>query len=331
MVESTNDRQTKLPLANLIIAGVNRSATTSLFTYLSEHPLICPSTIKETNYFLPALSGDALAPIETYAAYFKHGENKNYFMEASPRYIFGGPRIAGAVYRYLGPIRVIFVLRDPVTRMVSYFHNRKRSGELPPAMEVDDYAKRALAELPSALAASNGGPVEVYRESIFLRGLAQGFYADYLKGWYEVFPETIYVTFFEHIRENSRVAVEEVCRWLRLDTSVYGNVEFTQENRSIAHKNDTLFKIADLINERFEPFWRKHGRVKRWVRDLYFQVNGEHFTEPPLSPAVRADLERVYAVRNQELWSMLAGKGYEDFPAWLALSPKDRVSNPTSS
>jgi hypothetical protein len=326
MLKNGSKQRSPLPLANLIIGGVNRSATTSLFTYLSEHPLICPSTIKETNYFLPALNCDALAPIETYAAYFRHSENRNYLMEASPRYIFGGTRIAGTIYKCLGPIRVIFVLRDPVTRMVSYFHNRKRSGELPATMEVDDYASRALAELPSVLAANNGRPVEVYRESIFLRGLAQGFYGDYLREWYDVFPETIYVTFFEHIRQNSRVAVEEVCRWLGLDTSIFGDIEFTQENRSIAHKNHALFKVANVVNERFEPFWRKHKRVKRWIRDLYFQFNGEHFTDRPLSPAIRAELELAYASYNRELWSMLFEKGYQNFPAWLARSPEGKFA-----
>lgn len=328
MVESTKDQQTRPPLANLIIAGVNRSATTSLFTYLSEHPQICPSTIKETNYFLRALNGDGLAPIEIYAGYFKQSDNKRYFMEASPRYIFGGARVAAAIYECLGPVRIIFVLRDPITRMVSYFNQRKHTRELPPTMEVDDYAARALGELPPVLAANNGDPVEVYRESIFVRGLAQGFYADYLKGWYEIFPDTIHVTFFEHIRQDSRVAVEEVCGWLGLDTSVYEDVEFTQENRSIAHKNDTLFKIANLVNERFEPFWRKHKAVKRWIRDRYFHLNGANPADRPLSPAIRAELELAYAPHNQKLLSMLGGKGYRDLPAWLVRSARGKIQIP---
>ena len=322
MSERLSDQQTRLPLANLIIGGVNRSATTSVFAYLSEHPQICPSTIKETNYFFPLPEGSALEPIGTYAAYFERNQNKKYRMEASPRYIFGGARIAKTIYRHLGPVRIIFILRDPVTRMVSYFHQRKRSGELPVTMSIDEYAQRALEELPAVLAVNNGKPVDVYRESIFVRGLAQGFYVDYLKEWYEVFPETIHINFFEHVRRNSQAVVEEVCRWLDLDTSVYERVEFTQENRSIEHKDATLFKIASHINERFEPFWRKHKNVKRWVRDIYFRLNEERPVDSPLSQAVRAELERVYAFRNQKLRAMLCQRGYRDFPAWLARSPE---------
>jgi Sulfotransferase family len=317
MSESGN-RQTPRPLANLIIAGVNRSATTSLFTYLAEHPQICPSTIKETNYFLPVLKGEALEPIETYAAYFKEAENKLYRMEASPRYIFGGANIAKTIFTSLGPIRVIFVLRDPITRMVSYFYQRKRSQELPASMSIDEYALRALEELPTVLSAYDGKPIDVNRESIFIRGLAQGFYVGYLKEWYEVFPESIYITFFEYISRDPRSAVEDVCRWLGVDTSVYEGVEFTQENRTAGHRNAVLFKIASRINDSFEPFWRKHMNAKRWIRDLYFRLNEERSQNAPLSSSVRAELARAFAFHNQNLREALCCKGYRDLPPWLA-------------
>jgi sulfotransferase family protein len=322
MSNSLTSQKTGLRLANLIIGGVNRSATTSLFTYLSEHPQICPSTIKETNYFLPTLNGTALEPIKTYAAYFKQSDNKTYLMEASPRYIFGGARIARTIHDCLGPIRIMFVLRDPITRMLSYFNQRKRSGELPVSMTIDDYARRALEELPAVQALYSGKSIEVYRESIFIRGLAQGLYVGYLEGWYEVFPETIHVSFFEDISRSPQSAVEDVCRWLGLDTSVYRGLEFTRENRTIEHKSDTLFKFASRINDRFEPFWRKHKKVKRWIRDIYLRLNEERRRDASLSPSLRAELERAYALSNQKLRAMLCQKGYRNLPAWLAGSPE---------
>lgn len=317
MVESPKDAPARLPLANLIIAGVNRSATTSLFTYLSEHPEICASTIKETNYFLPAMMGNALEPIEMYAEYFKRYGKQQYRMEASPRYMFGGARIAETIYEYLGPTWIIFVLRDPITRMVSYFHQRKRSGELPAAMSVDEYAQRGLEELSAIPPLKNGNPIDVYSTSIFVRGLAQGFYADYLEGWYRVFPQSIHISFFEQIGRDPRSVVEEVCKWLGLDASVYKSIEFTQENRTVKHKNATLFRIASRINDAFEPFWRKHVNFKHWIRSVYLRVNEERSADTPLSESVRAELERVYASRNQRLREMLGKRGYRDLPAWL--------------
>jgi hypothetical protein len=320
MSDSMN-RPAKLVLPNLIIGGVNRSGTTSLFSYLSEHPQICPSKIKETDYFAPVLKGGTLPPIETYAAHFDTAKNSKYHMEASPRYIFGGTKIAKAIYQYLGPVRLIFVFRDPVARMGSYFQSMKRIGEVPLTMTFDEYTARALAELPAALAANPGKPVDVYQGSVFTRGIFQGFYVDYLEEWYDVFPHTIQVSFFEHLSQNPRDAVQELCSWLGVDASMYDSFEFTQENRSIRHKNQTLFKVASLINGKFEPFWRKHKNLKRWIRDVYCRMNEKQFGNITLSESLRTELERVYTSPNQRLVAMLSEKGYRNFPAWLPRVP----------
>jgi sulfotransferase family protein len=322
--EKMSESATKLSqliLPNLIIGGVNRSGTTSLFSYLSEHPQICPSKIKETDYFAPVLKGGTLPPIETYAGYFGEGKSSRYRMEASPRYIFGGARIARTIYQYLGPVRIIFVFRNPITRIGSYFQSMKRIGEVPLTMTFDQYALRALAELPAALAADPKRPVDVYRGSVFTRGIIQGFYVDYLEEWYDVFPQTIHISFFEHLTQNPRTAVQELCGWLGVDTSVYDSYEFTQENRSIRHRNQTLFKIASLINGKFEPFWRRHKNLKRWIRDVYCRMNEAQFGDITLSESLRTELERVYASPNQKLLAMLSEKGYRNFPTWLARVP----------
>ena len=64
---------------NSIIAGAPKCGTTSLFYYLSSHPEVCSSNIKETRYLLD--KDDALFNkkrnyyidgIEGYKHYFKH-------------------------------------------------------------------------------------------------------------------------------------------------------------------------------------------------------------------------------------------------------------------
>ena len=320
-MSETAANQSRLTLPNLIIGGVNRSGTTSLFSYLSEHPQISPSTIKETDYFAPVLKGNTLPPIETYAAYFDASKNSSYYMEASPRYIFGGARLAKTIYEYLGPVRIVFIFRDPIDRMGSYFQSMKRIKELPLTMTFDQYARRGLAELPATLAAHPKRPVDVYQGSVFTRGIIQGFYADYLAEWYEVFPQTVHVGFFEHLTQNPRAAVQELCSWLGVDTSVYDGFEFTQENRSIRHKNQTFFKIASSINGKFESFWRKHKNLKRWTRDIYCRINEKQFGNITLSEKLRAELERVYTSPNQKLLALLYQKGYQNFPSWISRVP----------
>lgn len=39
-----------MTLANFIIAGTEKAGTTSVFTYLSTHPSVCGSAVKETDF-----------------------------------------------------------------------------------------------------------------------------------------------------------------------------------------------------------------------------------------------------------------------------------------
>jgi hypothetical protein len=55
---------------DVIIAGVNKAGTTSLFVSLSTHPDVAPSSIKETSYFLPPRYGEPLASASVWEGYF---------------------------------------------------------------------------------------------------------------------------------------------------------------------------------------------------------------------------------------------------------------------
>ena len=106
---------------NLLIAGVSHGGTTSLFSYLSSHPEICASTIKETHYFSPILNGETVSSIEEYQKFFLHHDNEPYVMEAGPGYLYGGNELAGKVKELLREVRLVFILREPVSRLYSYF------------------------------------------------------------------------------------------------------------------------------------------------------------------------------------------------------------------
>ncbi len=57
MSATSEPGRTSARVPNLVIVGVVKSGTTSLFNYLSQHPDICPSDVKETRYFDPLRFG----------------------------------------------------------------------------------------------------------------------------------------------------------------------------------------------------------------------------------------------------------------------------------
>ncbi|MCP4970187.1 MAG: sulfotransferase domain-containing protein [Arcobacter sp.] len=107
-----------------MIIGAMKGGTTSLYHYLSSHPNICASKIKETNFF--QTDKDFGRGIEWYRSLFDNPDQYKHSFEASPNYtkrrMF--PDVPKRIHSYLPDVKLIYVLRDPIKRFVShYIHN----------------------------------------------------------------------------------------------------------------------------------------------------------------------------------------------------------------
>lgn len=303
-----------IKLPNLIIAGANRSGTTSLYTYLSKHKNVCVSTVKETNYFMPVFYNKNLLSIEKYASYFKHCNiNSEYIMEASPRYFFGGEKIARAIYEQLGLVKVVFLLRDPVWRLFSYYRQRKASGELIRNMCFEEYVDRALIDFNNLRINNNNYKnINVYNVNVYIRGLAQGFYYDYLAQWYNIFGDSIKVFFFEDLKRDPYLFMNDVCNWLEIDSAIYNSGNFSVENKSISYKSYRLQSLAGAINDKFEGFFRKYRPLKSILREIYYFINELTNEKEGISTETFKKLDSVYEPYNKQLFDMLSYRGYSD-------------------
>jgi hypothetical protein len=109
-------------LPNLVVIGGLKCGTTSLHHYLNLHPEIAMSRPKELNFFVAELNWD-LGP-DWYASHFDRAAPVR--GESSPHYTnlprFGG--VAARMRELLGDARLIYMVRDPIDRMLShYLHN----------------------------------------------------------------------------------------------------------------------------------------------------------------------------------------------------------------
>ena len=180
-------RSTVLP--NLIIGGVFKAGTTSLFTYLSQHPSIGVSSKKELGYFVPLQFGKKPEGIEEYTKYFSHLDalKFNYIMEASPGYLFGGKNTAQYMKENLPDFKIIFILRDPGERLISfykylngYLHSyedllSEEQREFIGNMTFESYIEKSYQY---ALEGKNDENIEY-----ILSGVKYSLYSSYIKEW----------------------------------------------------------------------------------------------------------------------------------------------------
>jgi hypothetical protein len=292
-----------------VIAGVNKAGTTSLFVALSEHPRVAPSAVKETRYFLPARYGQPLEPTSTWESYFTGAPlDAAVRIEATPSHAYGGARVARAMEQVLRDPHAIFVLREPVSRAISFFTYQKVRLRIPPEEPIATYLAQADALGPDAFA-------DPANEPWFAVG--GGCYADFLPGWIDTFgADRILVVDFDRWVNEQTVVRDEVAAWLGLDPAEFPAGGTASENRTTGYKSAGLQKVALAGNDRLERIFRRHPSVKRRLRSLYYRVNGRSATGE-IPESVRDDLARRFAEPNVRLASLLREHRLT-VPGWLA-------------
>ncbi|MBI3649234.1 MAG: sulfotransferase domain-containing protein [Actinobacteria bacterium] len=290
---------------NLVIAGVGKAGTTSLFWYLSQHPDICASGVKEPRYFRPPGDGD-LPPLEGYLRHFAHCGPQRYVLEASPQYFKGGARTIDAIRRTLPDPRLMLMFRNPVDRLWSEYRFKKSRMTLPADISFDGF----VAECERV----RDGGLPLSSETSPYWTLAGGTYADHVTPWLDAFGDALRVGFFEHMAADPPGFVAGVCRWLGVDDVVAGAFNYSVENRSMSYRSRALQRLALAVNE--EGRLRNRRRLKVPLRGLYRALN-KGVDQERMSPQARLRLESLFAPSNALLAEALQRRGYADLPGWL--------------
>ncbi len=286
-----------------ILAGTNKSGTTSLHSALAHHPDICVSSVKETHVFTPYQTGIVgQAPgAEAYLPYFRHNRGEAVRLESTPAYYLGGRRLAETVRDVVGPTKVFFVLRDPVARAFSFFKMAREALYIPAAMSFSEYLDRC----------EEVGPEDVNRPELgpFL-AVEGGCYARYLRPWLDAFPQRARAFFFEDmVRDPDRFLVE-VVEWLEVDPAPVGGEWLGRKNESRGFRWLWLHRLArQFSTDRWGRLLPLSQEVRDVLRGVYDRINGQEL-ELSLADADRRRLERLYAAPNQDLLKLCREEGW---------------------
>jgi lipopolysaccharide transport system ATP-binding protein len=177
---SSPDRR-RLP--RLIIPGAMKAGTTSLFAYLQGHPELTPSLEKEIHYFdMHYDRGPGW-----YARQFPRcgAEAPGLAFESSPYYLFE-PRVPARIRGLVPDVKLVVLLRDPVARAFSHYHNTRRLGREPLSFEdaLDAEEERLAGEEERLLA----DPRAVSLAHKWYSYVRRGLYAEQLVRWRACFP-----------------------------------------------------------------------------------------------------------------------------------------------
>lgn len=107
---------------DFIVAGAQKAGSTSLFAYLAAHPDVDQPLVKEVNYFdLWAHRGH-----DWYGRHFPVArDDGRQTGEASPMYMVH-PLAMARIARDLPDVKIVVILREPVSRLVSHYRHSVR-------------------------------------------------------------------------------------------------------------------------------------------------------------------------------------------------------------
>lgn len=161
---------------SFIVAGAQKGGTTALDAYLREHPELCLPRRKELHFF-DTDRYFAVEPVDygPYHAAFAPGPFHRLLGEVTPAYLYW-PTAAERIARYNPAMKLIVVLRNPVTRAFSQWNMARQNARDPlPFLEALKAEPERVRTMP---------PEKAKRFTYVDRG----FYAQQLKRLWAYFP-----------------------------------------------------------------------------------------------------------------------------------------------
>lgn len=294
-------------LPGFIIAGVHKAGTTSLFYWLSNHPEVCCSEEKETNFFIYTKYGYPARPLSDYYIQWNKCKGEKLLMEASPGYFYGGKATAIEIKEKCNNPKILIVLRDPADRLISFFNRKKEMLFLPGTMSLSDYIKKCDSFSDADL---------VKEENHLYTGVVFGEYIKHINDWFEVFGDNLRIVFFDDLKQPKKF-MQDLCEWIGVEKSFYETYNFNIENKSGGFKNKILHSIAVKASFGLQKFWRYNRGLKKTLKNIYYKMNRSAVKVNQQDSEVITQLRNRYKPFNAELGKFLESKGYSNLPKWI--------------
>lgn len=239
-------------LPTFVIIGAARSGTTSLYEYVSQHPDVYASPVKEPNFF--AVEDERLSyrgpgedrlewvtEIDAYRELFGAATSQSALGEASPLYLYS-PRAPDGIRRHVPRARLVAILRNPVERAYSAFSYLRERGSEP------------LASFADALDAEDERVALGWSHIWHYRRM--GHYYEQLSRYYERFePEQLRVFLFEDLQANPQHVLRMLFEHIGVDPAFVADTR-VRENVSGEPRHRLLRPVLSP------------NRFTRWLRPL---------------------------------------------------------------
>lgn len=246
-------------MPDFLIIGAQKAATTSLYRYLAAQSAVAAAMTKEVHFF----DHQYHRGVGWYRSNFpaRGPSAVRITGEASPYYLFH-PAVAQRIRQTCPDVRLIAVLRDPVTRAISHHAHEVRRGfeDLPLQAAIEAEPAR-LADCQAELARGRSFAHEHYSY------LARGRYAEQLRRWFEVFPrDQILILEMEQLLVDAQGVLGQAADFLGLQAFA-GNLDAQHVGGYTRPETEVAEVMRDHFCDPNRDLVNLLGREFSWTRD----------------------------------------------------------------
>ena len=256
---------------DFIIVGEMKSGTTSLFSYLCEHPLVIEPFKKEPFFFDRRFHHGwnwygSMFPSRLRAAVVARRSGRRPITGEATAYYFFHPLARHRIRAAFPDVKLIVLLRDPVERALSHYHHSRSKGREPLSFDeaLDAEQGRVAGEMKRIVTEA---PFYESFAHIHFTYAGRGHYAEQLEAWYEVFPrEQILVLNAEDLFRDPDGIVTAAQEFLGLPVRHGGDYQAmnTRDYEGIAP--ETRRRLEELFDEPNRRLYDLIGRDLGWSR-----------------------------------------------------------------
>ncbi len=281
-------------LINFFGIGAARCGTTWIAKCLEEHPQVCFSSLKETTYFAEytelyrGKNELFLKDFKWYKALFSHCSDGHLKGEFSTDYIHN-TKTPKLIHEYFPKAKLIISLRDPVSRLISYYLHLKNT--------------LSHKKLPNSFFEALKDENFIYRSK----------YYEQLIPWFKYFPrEQIKIVIFEELRLKPDLVVSEIYNFIGI------NPDFTPTSLNIqinkaSNKRKFIYRTNKYLNNTLDKY-DKTKIIKRCCKKI--GIKNKHMSNlinkkvdyPSVTLEERNNIFKNIFLKNVESLERLIGK-----------------------
>lgn len=278
---------------DMMIVGAQKAGTTSLKSYLSQHPKIDTHKQTEMIYFLDDKTY-SLGYEKSFHRYFPDHESQNKLLAKNVGVMYYRPAME-RLYDHNPKMQLVIVLRNPVDRAYSAYWFARRRGQ------------EDLKTFEEAIEAS---PDRYKDKGIFRMGncsyLDRSLYVKHLEMIFTIFPRSQVHIF---LTDDMKQDIDGVCNQIFASLDLEQNVSLDtkqQHNHASAARSELLARLLgrkSFLKRTFRKIMSDKPADK--IKDFLNRFNEREIEIPTIAPETAMRLTTYFEPYNEKLGKLL--------------------------